>query len=204
MQSIEIVPSWPLSIAPNAAPDVDDVRPKRCPHCSTPSRVRGRVVVQGHGCRTRLVVVLDVDLAHGHRPVVSECWQRRYRCTKCKAVTAVLPKGVMHRYLYSVAAIVMALFYVQQSPLGKGLSHAEAYDKQGMFSGAVCRAFSEPAYRWRSLGRWVQKAKKWWHHFAGHSLQSLLLSFFEQAGRSDPAALIEVATNSHVQWRPAM
>lgn len=42
--------------------------------------------------------------------------------------------GVLPRFLYSVAAIVLALLFVADPPLGDGLSDAAAYARQGLFA----------------------------------------------------------------------
>lgn len=116
------------------------------------------MIIQGHGVRTRQVVV--EPCAKGAPANVVECWQRRYRCIDCGAIHVVLPGGVMPRFLYSVGAIVMALFLAMVSPIGLGLSQAKAYEQQGLYR----KAWRDPlAYRWRSLGRWAALAvEKWW------------------------------------------
>ena len=171
MQNIEWICSWLGSLCPEEIPAVDDVQPKRCAKCQQPVRRGKRVVLHGHGVRTRMVVVAPVLLlvaAVGGDPAqVLECWERRYRCTACGAILVVLPKGVMPRYLYSAAAIVAAFFLVAKQPVGQGLSQAEAYDRQGMLRGATSRAFSDPGYYWPSLKRWAARARCRWTGWSG-------------------------------------
>ena len=108
MKTIEWTRSWPASLLVGQIPEVDDVRPKVCPRCKEPARRGTRVILHGHGCRIRMVVVAPA-LGDDAPTEVLECWQRRYRCTACKAILVVLPAGVMPRYLYSAAAIVKEL-----------------------------------------------------------------------------------------------
>lgn len=129
-----------------------------------------------------------------------ECWQRRYRCTSCDAVTVVLPRGILPRFLYSVAAIVVALFLVAAPPVGEGRSQAQAYARQGMF--ARLATYAEEPYRWRSIDRWLWHAKDWWSGWTG-TLSSLLLLFAERAPSPALADTVRVAITHHVRWEVA-
>lgn len=168
-----------------------------------PSRHRGKLVLHGHGKRTRQVVVLAAMGSDDFAQVV-ECWQRRFRCTACRAILVVLPKGVLPRYLYSVGAIIYAFFLVEEPPVGDGLSQAEAYDRQGMLRDVTARAFSEPGYRWRSLQRWAGCAENWWTDWTGEAPSTLLLLFVERAGHQSRCAAVDVGVSSHVQGGIAM
>lgn len=193
--------SWtPEAWRPDSIPDVDDVRPRRCPACRCPWRVDGRIVLHGHGVRVRGVVVppASTELTERHR----ECWARRYRCTACGAVPTVLPRGVMRRYLYSVGAILVALFLSAVPPIGDGLSHADAYARQGMYAVTAWR--DACAYRWRSLDRWAQAAVQWWPDAVVGGVAGLLVGFRERADSEALAAWVEVGVRSHVQWEDAM
>lgn len=202
MKNIEWARFWLASLLPGQIPEVDDVRPMRCSQCKVPARRGMRVVLHGHGCRTRMVVVAPA-LGDDASAEVLECWQRRYKCTACGTILVVLPKGVMPRYLYSTAAIVMALFLVAERPVGEDLSQAEAYDRQGMLRDVTSRAFRDPSYRWRSLGRWARCAKQWWTGWAG-DISSLLFLLLQRAGDRGRAEAISVAVDSHVRWGCAM
>ena len=90
-----------------AIPDVDLVRPLRCVRCLCPGKAPGKVYLHGHGKRERSVVVAPA--LDGDEVELLECWVRRYRCQQCGAVITVLPKGVLPRYLYSAATIVMVV-----------------------------------------------------------------------------------------------
>lgn len=129
-----------------------------------------------------------------------ECWERRYRCTHCNAVMIVLPRGVMARYLYSVASIVAAFFLVGQRPVGEGLSNTEAYKKQGMYGRRSTNAEADPNYRWRSLGRWARLAKQWWPTWRGGTISSLLTLFLRQSNERSVEAVVLAALNSHARW----
>lgn len=185
---------------PDRLPEVDDVRPASCRSCSHPAKTHGRVWVQGHGKGTRQVVVVP---AVGDEPAtVDESWKRRFRCVRCHAVVVVLPPGVMPRFLYCAAAIVVAWFLVEPAPLGLGLTHEQAYARQGMFRCTRWREASK--YRWRSLGRWAARARRWWPSLAMTDITGLLTHFVARsAGRGLPAA-VRAALAAHVQWGRAM
>ena len=163
-------------------------------------------MLHGHGVRVRLVLILAMfaDLSpeqqserFGER--LGECWERRYRCTACRAITVVLPRGVLPRYLYSVPAMVAAWFLVAGKPVGRGMRQAAAYDRQGMLQQARRRAFLEPNYRWRSLGRWARLASGWWTGWTGQ-ISSLLTLFLERAAQPGFVGAAEAAVRSHARW----
>lgn len=108
-----------------------------------------------------------------------------------------MPRGVLPRFLYSVAAIVFALFLVVTPPVGDGHSHAEAYAQQGMF--AQLAAYAEEPYRWRSLGRWSAHAAQWWSGWTGQ-IDALLVLFTERARSPCRADALLIALTSHVHW----
>lgn len=88
-------------------PTVDEVRPGRCVVCAAPSRpAGGGVVLHGHGLRTRDQWGPPSATAP---PEVIEIAGRRYECQRCGAVMLVVPSVVLHRRLYSAAAIALAL-----------------------------------------------------------------------------------------------
>ncbi len=88
-------------------PGVDEVRPARCPRCARASRPAGKPLgLHGHGVRERLQlgpVELDGE------PRELGVWVRRYRCRHCRAVCAVVPRGVLPRRRYSARAVALAL-----------------------------------------------------------------------------------------------
>ena len=162
--------------------------------------------MHGHGVRVRLVLVLPMlaDLPpkeqwarFGKR--LGECWERRYRCTVCRSITVVLPRGVLPRYLYSIPAIVLAFFLVARKPIGRGVRQSEAYDRQGMLRNVLPRVELDPSYRWRSLSRWAGLAAGWWSGWTGR-IASLLTIFLERAGGPGLEAAVEAAVRSHARW----
>ncbi len=133
---------------------------------------------------------------------VGECWVRRYRCTRCSAVLTVLPRGVLPRFLYSGLAIVVAFVLTAARPVGRGLSDAEVYDRQGMYR---CRRWTKPwPYRWRSVDRWASKIGAWWPGLAADSIEDLLIGLLRRAGTEAFAPLLGAAVASHVRWGAAM
>ena len=108
----------------------------------------------------------------------------------------------MARYLYSVNAIVMALFMVVATPVGGGLTDAKAYARQGMYAAPV--TLEPEPYRWRSLRRWVNKATDWWPGLGAAGVEALLISFLQRSGSTSPEGALQVAVATHVQWGEAV
>lgn len=84
----------------------------------------------------------------GGRSVVAEITARRYRCRRCSAVIAVVPRGVLPRLRYGAVAVAMAL---------------ALWSAEGLPAAAVRRRVSpfrvvghEARRGWRSLGRWAR------------------------------------------------
>lgn len=192
---------WRGSWLPSVAPAVGDARPPFCERCGTPSRLDGRIRVQGHGVRTREVVVTPA--APGRDREVVECWERRYRCVLCHKVHVVLPVGVLPRFLYSIPAILTAWFLVADGPLGEGCSQAEAYDRQGLLRAVRPRAMMDPTYRWVSLARWAQLAEDWWSGWTGR-VSSWLTLLVERTGGQGLEDAVLAGVSSHVRWGRAM
>jgi hypothetical protein len=88
-------------------PSVEEGRPACCPRCGAASRpIDGPQGLIGHGMRTRQV---RGPLEPGGEPTTLEVDVRRYRCSTCKAVITVLPRGLVPRRHFSRAAIGQAL-----------------------------------------------------------------------------------------------
>ena len=125
-------------------PSVSQVRPAQCPDCGAASApVGGRVVVQGHGLRSRQLRGPPAPYA---APMVTEIQSRRYRCIACRAVLAVVPAEALTRRLYSAAAIAWSL-----ALYGLSLLAPEAV-RELVSPWRVMAASS--AARWRTLSRW--------------------------------------------------
>lgn len=77
------------------------------------------------------------------------------------------------------------------------MSDAQAYARQGMF--AALSSYAEEPYRWRSLDRWLGRAREWWSGWTG-TLSSLLLLFSERARSPALADTVRVAIMHHVRW----
>lgn len=133
----------------------------------------------------RDVVVLAAEA--GARPCLECCWGRRYLCLLCRGTFFVLPPGVLPRFLYSLAAIVSAWIAVARKPVGDGLSDADAYRRQGAFR--RLRWLDEETWRWRSLGRWLRHADRWWPSRVENSIEGLLVGFGLGAG-TEPGEVI--------------
>ena len=200
MQSSEWGRFGPSFWKPESLPEVDDVRPARCSTCGKPARESGRIHLQGHGKRIRSVVVLAA--LFGDEMQIRGCWVRRYRCCRCGAVLTVLPMGVLARYLYSVAAIVVALLLKAEAPVGQGLGDAEVYRRQGMYRRPPW--WPGGRYRWRSLERWARLCAQWWPGRAVSSIGALLVDFVSRARSPALEAVVLAALSGHRQWEAAM
>lgn len=106
-------------------------------------------MIVGHGLRRR-----DVEGPEGPRdgPASTAVLVRRYRCTKCGAVLAVVPRGVGRslRYTLDAIAYAMALW---------GYMRATAERARRAVSAAKARGFSTPE-QWSSLRRWAASARR--------------------------------------------
>ena len=169
---------------------------------TTPLGEVGGSAFQGHGVRIRRVLVPAVFGSGAPVLRITECWGRRYRCVLCQAVQPVLPRGVMSRYLYSIPAIVVAFFLVVVAPVGHGLTHAEAYARQGMYDVTAWR--DGGPYRWRSIDRWSAAATRWWSSPSVGDLPSLLVDFMQRGLGGGLVQAVEAAVTSHVCCGGAM
>ena len=113
----------------------------------------------------------------------------------------MLPVGVIPRFLYSAFAIVLAFTLVAAPPVGQGLAHDAAYDRQGM-NPIRSRRVGVP-WRWASLDRWAARIQTWWPG-PPNTVGGLLIGLHERAGSTDPPDLLAAAAASHVRWGAAM
>jgi len=134
----------------NNAPDVEQARPSHCPSCKHPARKPGgRLRLHGHGRRTRTLWGRQaVDRSPGFREIVL----RRYRCTECKSVVTVAPRGVFTDFRYSLGAMALALYWWAMMMLS-------AAETRALSSPWPLSGFSEPE-RWRSLHRWSERSRE--------------------------------------------
>ncbi len=127
-------------------PDVEAVRPGKCPGCGAASRpVGGRVVLHGHGKRSRQVLGPQEP---GGTPRQVEVQVRRYHCQACGATCTVAPWEVWTRRLYSLAAIAWAL--ALWGVVGLGLAAVRGRVSPWVHVGATS------ARRWRTPLAWVE------------------------------------------------
>jgi hypothetical protein len=137
------VKGW-LARPPSAA----EARPGQCPGCAAASRpVGGALGLHGHGLRDRQ---LRGPLAANGEPTTAVVGCRRYRCTRCRAILLVMPRGVAPRRQYSQAAISMAL-----ALWGLMAMPATAVRER------VCawRVRGPSSTGWSTLRRWAQAAR---------------------------------------------
>lgn len=132
-----------------ALPGVREARPARCPCCEAPGiEPDGEVVLHGHGLRRRqgwgppkagAAVELGVLV------------QRRYRCTRCRTVIVVRPRGVLSRYRYTAAAIALALWIWSAERRPDATVRAATCPRPAT-------GVSRPE-RWTTLRRWARAAR---------------------------------------------
>lgn len=137
------VKGW-LTRPPSAA----EARPGQCPECQGASRpVGGALGLHGHGVRERQ---LRGPLAADGEPTTAVVVCRRYRCTRCRAILLVVPRGVAPRRQYSQAAISMALalWGLMAMPAATVRERVCAWRVRGPSSTG-----------WSTLRRWAQAAR---------------------------------------------
>jgi hypothetical protein len=88
--------------------------------------------------------------APGAQPEIATALVRRYRCQACGAVFRVRPAGVLKRYRYAGAAILLALtlWGLECLPARRVRAQVSPWQRFGAASADV----------WRSLPRWVRDA----------------------------------------------
>jgi hypothetical protein len=130
-------------------PDVDTVRPARCPCCERAGHPPGRrPAIIGHGLRDRQQ---RGPLVAGGAPQLVTVRARRYACT-CGAILMVVPSETLPRRLYTVSAVAwaLALFGVEQA--------TPAQVRQRTSPLAIIGATA--AAGWVTLRRWVRAVRE--------------------------------------------
>lgn len=103
-------------------PGVGQARPNFCPSCHACARVssadngvfRNRLNLHGHGVRERTVIVPQAGDRPSERITILI---RRYRCTQCRAVFGVAPRGVLPRKRYVLGLVLLAVaLWVEPTP----------------------------------------------------------------------------------------
>ena len=139
------VKSWKVRL-----PSADEARPGSCPCCGMASRpAGGRLVIHGHGVRTRDQWGPPDATAP---PEVGEVVCRRYHCLACGAVLLVVPRGILQRRLYSAGAIALALALWGVGYLAPGQVRARV--SPWRIVGATA------ALGWASLRRWARAIRE--------------------------------------------
>jgi hypothetical protein len=134
------VNTWRLAL-----PGVTVARPACCRVCEAPAIVDGRIILHGHGLRTR---VLRGPLEPGGESDEIVVQVRRYQCQRCKAVTTVGPRGLTSRR-YLTMVIVLALW------LWSACSWLDASVRARVCSVPVNTYAARPE-RWTTLRRWAK------------------------------------------------
>ncbi len=134
-----------------APPSVEAARPGRCPVCGGASRpAGGRLGLHGHGFRERQQRGPPSPDAE---PQIICLRCRRYLCQeeRCGAVILVVPRGVLHRRLYSAPAIALAfaLFGCARIPPAEVRSRVSPWRIVG----------DAAAGGWTTLRRWVRAVR---------------------------------------------
>lgn len=188
---------------PRPADRIDLVRPHRCGACGN---VDGkRLAFHGHGVRVRAAVLPGAHWSKPGRIVFVVV--RRFMCTACGTTLTVLPRGILPRGLYSLFAVVHALWLAVPRPVGRGLGDEAVYAHQGVDRLAQ-EAGRAGARRWRSLARWTTSARQWWPSVAlvgaiWRDRAASLIAAFVAAGEA-PAAVVRSAVDRHAGHGAAM
>jgi len=181
---------------------INEARLCACPGCEAPAHRNGRIVLQGHGCRTRLTVLPPSRGEQTARLVKARC--RRFRCTDCKGTCTVPPPGVLLNFLYSLYAIACAWLEALHKPLGDALPELEVYAHQGVDRLTPSRHRSGRP-RWNSLRRWARRLPTWWpsRPLVGvtwrERVRCLVTGFLCEEGGDDRSALVARLVASHVR-----
>ncbi|XXY47290.1 DUF6431 domain-containing protein [Sorangium sp. So ce269] len=131
-------------------PAVEHLRPARCPCCDAAGRpVDGPLVMRGHGLRERQVYG---PLEAGGAPQQVMVHARRYRCSACRAVVVVVPRGLLPRRRYSAAAIGWVL-----SRIGLDGATTPAVRAEVCCSTILGVAAAE---RWLAPSRWIESSRR--------------------------------------------
>lgn len=181
---------------------IDAARPRRCACGNVDAN---KLAFHGNGTRQRHAVLPGRHWAKPARIVVVAV--RRFECTACGAAPTVVPRGLLPRHVYSLFAIVHALWLAVAPPLGRGLSDEEVYAHQGVDRLAADR-HRTGARRWRSLARWTASADRWWPTLAvvgdtWRDRAASRIAAFVQAGEA-PAAVVRSAVDRHAGRGAAM
>ena len=137
---------------------IDLVRPARCDRCGNVGGAR--LAFHGNGVRRRQAVLPGRHWGKPARIVIVAV--RRFECTGCGAAPTVLPRGLLPGHLYSLFAIVHALWLAVAPPLGRGLGDSKVCAHQGVDRLPSDDRHRSGRRRWRSLARWTASAAQWW------------------------------------------
>lgn len=122
-------------------PSVGAVRPGVCPRCGAAGAVPGQPLgLIGHGLRERQL--RGPPSANSPASTLT-LRARRYRCRRCTAIVAVVPRQVLARRHFAAGAIALAVF---------------AFGKLGSTAAAAASRIGSWARGpggWRTLRRWL-------------------------------------------------
>jgi hypothetical protein len=133
-----------------AVPAVHYLRPARCPCCDAAGRpVDGPLVMRGHGLRERQVCG---PLQAGGAPQLVTVQARRYRCSACRAIVVVVPRGLLPRRRYTASAIGWVLARV-------GLDGATTPTVRAEVCSCAILGVAA-AERWLAPSRWIEASRR--------------------------------------------
>jgi len=136
-----------VKILAELEPEIEATRPSCCAQCGVEVGMPGALNIHGHGLRERLVLGPTEPQA---LPEAISVYLRRFRCIACGHVMTVRPAILARYFLYSTAAIALALWLWATVQTTQSTVRA-------LVSPWTARGPSE-ADRWRSLRRWVGRA----------------------------------------------
>lgn len=195
-RALDLDPEREPSLHP---PPVDDVRPRSRLSCGATARQGTRVVLQGHGVRSKPIITAQARDDGSLALVRTRCWERRYLCARCGKSTVAVPIGVLVGSAYTVPAIVLSWLSIIGWGGGRGERPAPTRP----------RAAPVAPQRWRSPYRWLRDERVLSSLFGwtGHWSHRLLAGLVQLARLSIDMTipqLLRTATRIHVQRGVAM
>lgn len=130
-------------------PSVGGARPACCPRCGAQGVATDGTTLVGHGLRERTVLG---PWGFGAPPEEVTFRARRYRCTRCRAVLCVVPRGILRGMAYGALAIGLALALWLSLPSWQIRSRVSP--RRG--------SDSERLHGWRAVSRWARDGTRWW------------------------------------------
>ena len=190
----------------NNPPDIDFLRPKRCPRCGAVAR-GSCVGMHGDGRFTRIlpwpVQRDDGEFCVEWVPVVG----RRFYCPRCRVCVRVHRAGVRKHARFGAAVLILLFKWVAGLPLGDAITEAEVHRRVHGKELPISERARPGKPRWYALRRWSRQLSDIWPNVSAveaawrQRLDTLLSSF--GLTTSFPEVL-DAAVRAHARGGTAM